>query len=102
MDHGCEGVSAVKAIRPPHNQADLVIETFGEAVGQPGLHVGEDAVLVLLDGGCELDERLELRPQGPAKPAVDAPLCAALQPCAEVFARSWPMGIEGGYAPDGV
>jgi len=54
-------LGAVEAEGAVREEADLGVERFEAAVGEPEADRGEDPVAVAADRARELDERLELR-----------------------------------------
>ncbi len=60
-EHRDQRLGTVKAEGSPGDHSQLVVDPFGEAVGESTLHVGEDAVETLADRSRGLDERFQLR-----------------------------------------
>ena len=53
------------------DQADLAVEAFEAAVGEPEADGGEDAVAVGAQGAREPDERSQPRARGPGQPGIE-------------------------------
>ena len=60
VEHADQGLRTVEAEGASRDHAQLVVESFDDAVGEPLLELGDDVVEVLADDACRLHERLEL------------------------------------------
>jgi len=73
-EHAYQRACAVKAKGASGDHPQLIVEPLDESVGELGLDVSENAVLVFTDGLRGFHERLELGAGGPGEPAVELPL----------------------------
>jgi len=69
-EHSDESTGTVKPESAAGDHSELVVEAFGETIGEFGVDVGEDAIFVFPDGSCCFHERFEFGAGGPGEPAV--------------------------------
>lgn len=83
MEHRDQRLGVVKAEGSSRDHPELVVEAVDEAVGEPLLEVGDDAVESLADRPGDLHEGFERRAGGPGGPVADGARCVAGLPVVE-------------------